>query len=651
MSLTVGSGSYLSVRKRDAQKLLGMVAGVGASLLLVLALAGPANAQTEDPPYEQLGADIDADAADDSFGAAVAVSDDGDTVIIGSPNSNDFLGGAQVYRWDGSAWTQLGADLVPAPFISDGFDNFGSTTAISADGNTVAVGGPFGGSFLNGSVRVFDWDGSAWNQRGPDLEGDSDLDTFGQAVALSDDGRTLVVGYPEDDFGTYGRTDFFFWDGTRWSLEATFAGTEPDESFGTVVAVSGDGDRAIVGTDSGAFGDFGRARVFERSGSTWTQIGGDLIGDLFTDGFGTSVAISDDGNEIAIGAHEFVRALSWNGTAWILLGADIAAGPSGLFGQTPLAMSNDGFTIAVGSGSGNVAQLFELDGLGWVQTGGDFVGEASVDQFGTSVSLSGDGATLVVGAPGSPFSTPDPAFGYVRAFRESLIMIGDMIVTVNLAAGEMPTDGDDVVLGTPEDDMIDAGGGDDVIFSGGGNDVVVGGSGDDVIDGGDGDDVISGNDGDDVLEGGNGEDVIFGGSGNDDVSGGDADDLLGGGSGEDTVSGGDGDDRISGGSDDDIGVYGDAGNDAVNGGGEDDAVVEGGDGDDTVSGNGGNDVVNGGDGNDQVRGGQGNDTVNGDAGDDFVAGNSGADTCDGGTGGETTGDTAAGNCEAIVNVE
>ena len=49
MSLTVGSGSYLSVRKRDAQKLLGMVAGVGASLLLVLALAGPANAQTEDP--------------------------------------------------------------------------------------------------------------------------------------------------------------------------------------------------------------------------------------------------------------------------------------------------------------------------------------------------------------------------------------------------------------------------------------------------------------------------------------------------------------------------------------------------------------------------------------------------------------------------
>jgi len=226
-----------------------------------------------------------------------------------------------------------------------------------------------------------------------------------------------------------------------------------------------------------------------------------------------------------------------------------------------------------------------------------------------------------------------------------------LLVTVDLGAGDVPTSGDDVILGTTGDDTINAGDGDDVVCAGEGEDVVLGQNGNDVIFGGPGADTLSGNAGDDELFGGAGADSIFGGSGKDLVSGGFGSDIvLGGSSGADTVLGGPGDDTITGGSDADTLVSGGEGNDAVNGGGGDDLAVHGDAGDDTVSGNGGQDIVYGDDGNDEVRGGQADDEVFGGAGDDFVAGNAGTDICDGGTAAEVAGDTAAVNCETVVNV-
>ncbi|MEZ5230358.1 MAG: M36 family metallopeptidase [Acidimicrobiales bacterium] len=67
-------------------------------------------------------------------------------------------------------------------------------------------------------------------------------------------------------------------------------------------------------------------------------------------------------------------------------------------------------------------------------------------------------------------------------------------VTVDLAVGQQPTEGDDVILGSPDADLIEALGGDDVICGGGGDDTVVGGDGNDWIDGGSGDDTIFGQD-------------------------------------------------------------------------------------------------------------------------------------------------------------
>ncbi len=196
-------------------------------------------------------------------------------------------------------------------------------------------------------------------------------------------------------------------------------------------------------------------------------------------------------------------------------------------------------------------------------------------------------------------------------------------VTVDIGAGDTPTAGNDVILGTPGDDTINALGGNDVVC------------------GGDGDDVIAGNAGNDSIVGEGGNDTIYAGSGNDVADGGDGADFVGGGGGEDTVTGGNGADTINGGSDADTDVSGGPGNDKVSGGGGNDRNINGNGGNDIMGGNGGNDLIRGnsgndiiysGLGNDDAYGGAGNDTVNGAKGDDTLYGDASDDIVNGGAG-------------------
>ncbi|MDP4710010.1 MAG: FG-GAP repeat protein, partial [Saprospiraceae bacterium] len=75
-------------------------------------------------------------------------------------------------------------------------DNFGVDVSISADGLTLAVGAhenDFAGTDA-GQVKVFDWNGSAWIQRGADLVGRSADENFGYSVSLSSDGQRVAIG-------------------------------------------------------------------------------------------------------------------------------------------------------------------------------------------------------------------------------------------------------------------------------------------------------------------------------------------------------------------------------------------------------------------------------------------------------------------------
>lgn len=232
-----------------------------------------------------------------------------------------------------------------------------------------------------------------------------------------------------------------------------------------------------------------------------------------------------------------------------------------------------------------------------------------------------------------------------------------LAVDVDLANGDLPTAGDDVILGTSGPDNILALGGDDTICSLGGNDVINAGGGDDWIDGGTGSDDIQGSAGADTIFGGAGHDLIRGGVGNDEIEGEEGDDTLLGQGGNDTLDGGSGIDDIKGGSGNDtiytgsgatvgsgVFVSGGGGNDTIHGGPDADDL-RGTAGLDTINGEGGNDVITGGNARDTIDGGDGNDTISGQGSPDIIDGGAGADTINGGDGDDVV--SAGGGADTI----
>ncbi len=246
----------------------------------------------------------------------------------------------------------------------------------------------------------------------------------------------------------------------------------------------------------------------------------------------------------------------------------------------------------------------------------------NVDGVDQRVTITQGGANCFSQTQSGLLSTLDaaPSVG-----SEAGLRCQGLTVTVNIGAGQLPTIGDDVIIGTEGDDFIPGSPGRDTICGLGGDDVIDGGIGFDSIDGGDGNDTINagrgadtveGGLGDDVIRGGQGLDIINGGSGNDEITGNAGPDVLNGNAGNDTIIGIGGPDEIDGG----------AGNDTVNGGQGHD-IIFGGSGADEIVGGAANDTISGGAGPDDLRGNGGTDSISGGSGIDQIHGGLGFDTC------------------------
>jgi hypothetical protein len=302
------------------------------------------------------------------FGDSVALSADGRTALIGGPSGFGGIGAAWVFTRSGSAWRQQAMLLPRGRSRTRGYvtepTGFGASVAMSADGGTALIGGPFVGDGA-GAAWIFTRSGSRWRQKNVlNGKGESGNGLFGQSVSLSGDGSTALVGAPFDDNGN-GAVWAFRRSGSGWEQQGgklTGRGKVGYPRFGSATALSGDGNTALVGGPVDADG-IGAAWLFTRSDSKWKQGGSKLLArdEVGLGQFGDSVALSSNGNRALVGG----------------------------------ALDRDG---------PGAAWVFRRSGSGVSQQGPKLTARRTTGpgpvQFGSSVALSATGTTALVGAVG-----------------------------------------------------------------------------------------------------------------------------------------------------------------------------------------------------------------------------------------------------------
>ena len=373
-------------------------------------------------PMVQLGNDIDGDAAFDEAGSSVALSSDGTTLAVGAWR-NSKSGRVKVYTFSRGNWGQLGGNL-------DGQGNdsrFGRSLALSADGTVLAVGAEqhdkSSAEFYVGRAEIFAWNGGSWVRRGSPIDGKGEDDYFGAAIDLSNDGTVLVVG--ANSYQTPGSVGIYEWTNAEWQQRGVgLEGTSPNDSFGYAVSISSDGSVVAIGAranDNDNGSDAGQVRIFRWNGVSWDQRGVAINGERRDDFFGNSVALSGDGNTVAIGASlgNYCKVFRFD-EDWTPLGQTISGeGFLDRFG-TSVSLSSSGDILIVGAiwhGSSGSVFVYHLapDRTSWMKVGKQ-VGESPDDNSGASVAMSRDAFIVAIGAPQNDGVNGENS-GQVRVFR------------------------------------------------------------------------------------------------------------------------------------------------------------------------------------------------------------------------------------------
>ncbi|TML00240.1 MAG: hypothetical protein E6G34_01755 [Actinobacteria bacterium] len=237
------------------------------------------------------------------FGIGTALSADGNTAMVGALNDNGGVGAAWVFVRSEGSWSQQGAKLTGSGETGKG--HFGLRVALSESGDTALIGAGTDNSSA-GAAWVFVRSEGSWSQQGAKLTGSGEVGEahVGYSVALSADGNTALVGGLADS-SEAGATWVFVRSGGSWSQQGsklTGGGEVGRGLFGYSVALSADGNTALIGGRGDNTG-VGAAWVFTRSGSTWEQAGTKLTAaDASGAGlFGAGVALSSDGTTALVG--------------------------------------------------------------------------------------------------------------------------------------------------------------------------------------------------------------------------------------------------------------------------------------------------------------------------------------------------------------
>jgi FG-GAP repeat len=349
------------------------------------------------------------------FGNSLTLSADGNLLAVGasgeassatgingnqSDRSMPGAGAVYVFARARAVWSQqayLKSSNTGGPVV--GYQ-FGYAVSLSSDGSTLAVSetsDPSNATGINGdqkntsapdsgAVFIFNHSGDTWSQQAYVKPGNTTRPglLFGYSVGLNGNGDTLGVGAYNDE-GRRGAVYVFTRNNGTWSQQMRVMATNGavGDYLGCSLAISDDGNTILAGSVEDKFSQInagqkdlldsvGGAYVFVRAAGKWSQQAYvKAFNPRENDQFGWALAMSRDGNTIAIGSHlEDSGAKGVNGD------------------QSDASMEDSG-----------AVYVYTRTGTTWNPTA--YVKPSNTQpsaEFGVSVALNGDGKVLAAGA-------------------------------------------------------------------------------------------------------------------------------------------------------------------------------------------------------------------------------------------------------------
>jgi hypothetical protein len=316
------------------------------------------------------------------------------------------IGDAEVWKWNGTTWTQIGGDGKNSSWADQTFEN---VLSLAANGNVLYAG--LGSSAGDGEVWSCDTSTNCttWTKIGGDgINSGWAVNTIEEVDSMTVMGGNLYVG-----LGTTATTDarIYRWNGSSWlwvggnGIGAPYNVTAWPAGYEAVYSLTNDGTNLYAGFGNTA----GDGDVWRLTGTTWTQIGGDAVNSSWaaaTYEYAYSLRYFGGNLYAGLGATAGdAEVWRWNGTTWTQIGGDtLNAGWDATF-ENVYSLTDDGTNLY--AGLGNTAgdnEVWRWNGSAWTKIGGDAVNGSFTNTHLYVNGLVYANSTLYAGITGSAAS-------------------------------------------------------------------------------------------------------------------------------------------------------------------------------------------------------------------------------------------------------
>ncbi len=282
----------------------------------------------------------------------------------------DSSGDAEVWEWNGTAWTRIGGDAVNSSWANTTYEQVG---AFAYDGTNLYAGLGTG----NGDGEVWKWNGTAWTQIGGDgLNGGWSTNQGDLVNTLLYDSGTLYAG----TYDSAGAGLAYTWNGTAWTQ---IGGDYVNNSWGfygisAMQVMQSQGGYLYAGTGNTT----GAALVFRFNGTSWQIVGGQGLNNSWAPNtYEQVISMASYGGKLYVGLGTTASSTDqdgdvwmWDGSTWTQVGGDglnTSWNQASRHGEVDSLAAYGGYLYAGLGASSTDGEVWRYDGTNWTQIGGD----------------------------------------------------------------------------------------------------------------------------------------------------------------------------------------------------------------------------------------------------------------------------------------